>query len=544
MRIALAQTNSKLGDFSNNYKKALEYIQRAKDKHCDLVVFPECSLFGYHPMDLLESKTHIDLQLKELKRLQQKIPKGIAVLVGAIVPNSKKNGKPFHNAAVFLEKGKSPQLFFKQLLPTYDVFDDARHIEPGSMDKNILKFQGKKILVTVCEDIWGWNIPNAPAFTYYKKNPITQIAPKSVDLVINLSASPFSSAKEAQRLYVTRKVVAHFRKPLVYVNMVGAQDEIIFDGGSFALDEKGKKIATSVRFQEDLNVLDLATKVGGHRPKIESRAELLRQAIVLGIQDFVGKLGMERVHLGLSGGVDSAVVACLAVDALGADRVSGFALPGPFSAPESLTLAKKLAENLGIHFQSLPISPIYDQVCKDLENHWGKNNFGIMNENLQARLRCLLLMAQGNLKGSLLLNTSNKSELAMGYATQYGDLAGALCPIGDLYKTEVFAVANHYNAQQDTDKKLIPQRIIDRPPSAELRPNQKDSDSLPEYKDLDPILENLIENFKYPKSALEKEIYHRLMRSEFKRWQAPPVLKLSSHAFGRGRRFPIVNGLA
>lgn len=537
MRIALAQINPTLGDFAANKAKILEYVARAVERRCDLVVFPEASLFGYHPVDLLERPSLVALQEKILRELQSEIPKGVGVFVGAIVRNASKKGKGFWNAAVFLERGKKPRVFAKQLLPTYDVFDESRHIEPGHVAKNVFRFRGKRILVTICEDIWAWPLKHNPWYSTYGRNPLKDVKSGAVDLVVNMSASPFTQSKFANRRAVTKHTATYFKTPMVYVNLVGAQDELIFDGGSFALDKKGRVIAQSVRFEEDLNVIDLADLSGGQRELPSSDEELTRSALVLGIRDFLRKTGFKKVHLGLSGGVDSALVACLAADAMGPSNVTCVFMPGPFTSKESFKYASELAERLDVRFLQLSIDAEYDSIVRKLERIFGHMEFGVTQENLQARLRGLLLMAVSNRESSLLLGCTNKSELAVGYGTLYGDLVGGLMPIGDLLKTEVFKLARYYNSEDE----LIPREIIERPPSAELRANQKDSDSLPEYDELDKIVHNLVEGLHAPRNDLETRILEMMMKSEFKRWQSPPILKVSDHAFGRGRRFPIAH---
>ena len=537
MRIALAQINSFLGDFEGNKNKILEYVARARERRCDLVVFPEAALFGYHPADLLERPSLVARQEKALREIHRALPKGVGALVGAFVRNTSKKGKGFWNAAVFLEKGAKPRVFAKQLLPTYDVFDESRHVEPGRVADNVFRFRGQRVLVTICEDIWGWPRKDNPFFSSYGRNPLTEVKAGAVDLVVNLSASPFTHTKFANRRVVTGKTAKRFRAPMVYVNMVGAQDELIFDGGSFALDARGRVVAQCVRFEEDLNVLDLAEKKGGARELASDPQEVLRRALVLGLRDFLRKTGFGKVHLGLSGGVDSALVACLAVDAVGPGNVTGLMLPGPFTSRESLDYAEKLASNLGIGLKTLPITPAYEEALRSFEKTEGPAEFGLVNENMQARLRGLMLMAHSNRERSLLLGTSNKSEFAVGYSTLYGDMIGGLMPIGDLLKGEVYALSRHYNSESE----LIPVGILDRPPSAELRANQKDQDSLPPYERLDAAIKRLVVGFHAPKDELEERVLDMMMKSEFKRWQSPPVLKVSDHAFGRGRRFPVAH---
>ncbi|NCN95281.1 MAG: NAD+ synthase [Bdellovibrionales bacterium] len=535
MRIALAQINSHLGDFETNSEKILASIEKAHERHCDLVVFPECALMGYHPVDLLEQPYVVRAQLKALKKIEKAMPPGISALIGAITLNPKKVGKPFLNSAVLVKKSSPQKVFSKQLLPTYDVFDEGRHIEPGETAKNFFTLKGQKILVTICEDIWAWPQRGGQRYQSYGKNPLSQIAKTKVDLVLNLSASPFTPNKQKDRQLVVKQTATHFNAPMVYVNMVGAQDELIYDGGSFAVDHKGKILTQVGHFHEDFGVLDLGKKEGSKKPIVTNQTERIRHAAVLGIKDFLNKIGIDKVHLGVSGGIDSAVVACLAVDALGPMNVTGYLLPGPYTSGLSNSLATKLCESLGIQYKTLSIEGGFKSLSDELDERLGKIPFGLVHENLQARLRGVLMMALSNLDGSLLLGTSNKSELAVGYSTLYGDLCAGLLPIGDLLKTQVFELARHYNQ----DFELIPKRIIDRPPTAELRENQKDEDSLPPYDKLDPIVHRIVEQVKPPRTELEKRIYNMMMKSEFKRWQAAPILKLSFHAFGRGRRLPL-----
>jgi NAD+ synthase (glutamine-hydrolysing) len=478
--------------------------------------------------------------MHELANLHKRLPKGIGVLVGAIVPNSSKLGKAFLNAAVFLQKGKPMRVFAKQLLPTYDVFDEGRHIEPGDATKNILNFGGKKILVTICEDIWAWPSKENPGFSRYGANPLLKVKKQGLDLVVNLSASPFTHSKFINRRRVVKATASHFKKPMVYVNMVGGQDELIFDGGSFAVDAKGEILAQCVRFAEDLNVFDLKSLEGGTRELPSGEMEIIRRALVLGIKDFASKTGFTKVHLGLSGGIDSALVAALAVDAFGPMNVSAIFMPSRFTSKESEIWAKKLADNLGIKLLTVPIADAYERTVKELDQDFGPKEFGVWNENIQARLRGMILMSYANREGSLLLGTTNKSEMAVGYGTLYGDMIGGLLPIGDMLKTEVFELARHYNSESE----VIPKEIIARPPSAELRENQTDQDSLPPYEELDRTIKKLVMGFHSAKTPLEKRVLGMMMKSEFKRWQSPPILKISDHAFGRGRRFPVANRAA
>ncbi|NQY99667.1 MAG: NAD+ synthase [Bdellovibrionales bacterium] len=537
MKVAMAQMNAYLGDFVGNRRKIQEKVKQAKAEGAEIIVFPEASLFGYHPMDLLERPEVVKAQLKELAKLHKEIPEGVAVLVGAITESKNKKGKPYQNSAVLLRIGKAAKIFAKQLLPTYDVFDEARHIEPGQVAKNFFSYKGKKILVTVCEDIWAWNHKGSPKYSHYGANPLAKIKKSDVDLILNLSASPFTDVKKQARLLTVEATAKALKAPLVYVNMVGAQDELIFDGGSFAVDKKGKVIAQAIHFQEDLNIVDVDKLSGEKQPSLKDVNEVRRQAIVLGLRDFVKKTGFKKLVLGSSGGIDSALCICLAADAVGPSNVTTIALPSKFNDSKSEKLAKQLAENLGTEFLTLPIQDSYEQVKDVFDSSTGHKGFDLVNENLQARLRGLFLMAMSNFSGAMLIATSNKSELAMGYSTLYGDMNGGIMPIGDLLKTEVYDLAKHYNQEAE----VIPSEIITRPPSAELAPNQKDSDSLPPYPQLDSRVEKFVEGLSPARGELDKRVLSSLMRSEFKRWQSPPILKVSEHAFGMGRRLPLAH---
>lgn len=531
--VAVAQINTVLGDFAGNRNKILETLQKAKSQKCDLVVFPESTIFGYHPFDLLERSQLVDLQLKELKKIEKAIPEGVAALVGVITKNPQKKGRPYFNSAALIQKGKASKFFHKELLPTGDVFDEARFIGSGSMANNFFNLKGKKIFVTICEDIWAW--PNEKGSSQYQRNPLTEIKKQKIDLILNLSASPFYFNKIKMRKRLVQQTAKALKAPMIYANLVGAQDEIIFDGASFALDSKGKLILQCKAFEEDFGILELPDCKGKIHRLAEKPAAVMRQALVLGIRDFCQKVGINRIHLGLSGGVDSALVACLAVDAIGTKNVEAFGLPTDFNLDESLRLAEKLAKNLQIRFQSIPIQKLFEQSKSLIDQAFQINQFSTVHENLQARIRGMILMAFSNRADSLLLATSNKTEMASGYSTLYGDMCGALAPIADLTKGQVYEICDLYNF----DSEIIPKLILTRAPSAELKPNQKDQDSLPPYPDLDQSVNRLVRDCKSNSSETDRWLSQALMKSEFKRWQAPPILKVSEHAFGRGRRYPI-----
>ncbi len=547
MKVALAQISPILGDFFSNYKVILQNCIKAHQQKCDLIIFPEAALFGYYPADLLERPSTVKEQEKYLKQIEKNVPPDLFVLVGALVNTGQMQGKPFFNGAALIKRGKKTRFFPKKVIPNYDVFDESRHIEsPTDKKNNFVSIKGFKILVTVCEDMWVWPEGHSGQRSPYKKNFFKEIKARP-DLILNLSASPFTMTKSKKRFLVAHKTATYFQAPLFYVNQVGGQDELIFDGGSFVLDKKGQLLCQCPYFKEHLQIITLhkdqksnkailnIPKILGNKPL--SVLDQIQLALPLGIKDFVHKTGFQKVHLGLSGGIDSAVVACLAVLSLGSENVTALALPGPYNLPNSLNWAKILAENLNIKFQVLPITEMYHQTIQEMERLWGELPFGLLHENVQARLRGLLLMAFANKESSLLLNTSNKSELAVGYSTLYGDLCGGLSPIGDLLKTQVYSLAHHLNK----NTKWIPHEIIDRPPSAELRENQTDQDTLPPYELLDRAVDQLVVKRKSAHSQVEKFVLQSLYQSEFKRWQAPPILKVSDHAFGRGRRFPMAH---
>jgi NAD+ synthase (glutamine-hydrolysing) len=533
MKIALAQINTTLGDFEYNLSLIRQHIKVAKGKGADVVIFPELALMGYPPLDLLERPNCVQDQLKVLRKLERQVPEGLLVLVGAVTENPKQ-GKPYYNSVAAIQKGKATKFFHKSLLPAYDVFDEARHFHFGSVANNILRFKGRKILITICEDIWAWKKEER----LHHANPLKEISADQVDLIFNLSASPFSLGKDDMRLEMAQKTSRHFKAPLVYVNAVGAQDEVIFDGASFVLGKRGEKVLQLPSFKEHLSLWDSDEKWSGRPAKEESETQLLRAALTTGIRDFCRKNLISKVHFGLSGGIDSAVIALLACEALGAENVHALALPGPFSSDLSLKLAKDLCEELGIGLDVIEITPAYEFAVQGLEKAWGHQEFSLIHENLQARLRGMMLMAYSNKTSSLLLNTSNKSEFASGYSTLYGDMCGGLAPLGDLLKGQVYDLAKTY-----LTKGSVLQAIIDRAPTAELRENQRDQDTLPPYDLLDRAVKNIVENKGPVSSETDKWLEKALVRSEFKRWQAPPILRISNHAFGRGRRWPISHRL-
>jgi NAD+ synthase (glutamine-hydrolysing) len=539
MRIGIAQINSVLGDFSGNKSKILQAVKTGIEKQCDLVVLPEATIFGYHPFDLLERKDLVIDQVKEFEKLNKEIPAGISVVVGLFTVNQNKKGRPYFNSAALIQKGQRPRYFHKELLPTGDVFDEARFIESGRMKDNafVLNVRGKayKGFMTICEDIWAW--PKQDGSSEYRSNPLKAVKGQ-FDFVINLSASPFFPKKLERRKELVAATAKLFKAPMVYCNLVGAQDEIVFDGHSFALSKTGDLLAECESFAEDFQVLEIGKSPSRKiRPRKLNQNIELKKALVLGIRDFCQKTGLKKVHLGLSGGVDSALVACLAVEALGSENVQCLYLPGPFSSDLSRKLADRLAKNLGIQLREVAVTRAYQNISDLLKKSLNLNGFSVAHENLQARLRGLILMALSNSENSLLLTTGNKSEYATGYSTLYGDMCGGLAPIADLTKKQVYELCEVYNKESH----IIPAEILTRAPTAELRANQKDQDSLPPYDVLDQSVQNLVENSKSAKSESDQWLLKALLRTEFKRWQSAPILKVSRHSFGRGRRYPIAH---
>ncbi len=535
MRIAIAQINPILGDLEYNKNKIIENIISLSLKKAELIIFPEASLFGYQPFDLLERKSLVDLQLKKLKEMTRSIPQGVFVLVGGFDKNKKK-GRPYFNAAFLCQKNKIVKTFYKELLPTGDVFDESRFIEKGSLKNNFFKIGSKNFLITICEDIWAWDYSSHKST--YLENPILKLPRKKLDLVINMSASPFFKKKFNQRIEVAKKTAVYLKAPLVYVNLVGGQDEVIYDGQSFILDHKGRLINKMMSFEEDQNLFELETlKTWNRTVQVETEIELMRKALITGIYDFCKKIGISKVHLGLSGGVDSALVAALAVDALGSQNVSVFALPTHFNSIESYQSAQKLASNIGLELKKIDIETTFQHIKKILDEEFQLTQFSVVHENLQSRIRGIFMMSYSNISSSLLLTTGNKSEYATGYATLYGDMCGGLAVIGDLTKKEIYQMCSLYNKESE----IIPEFILTRPPTAELKPNQTDQDSLPAYDLLDKAVVNIVEKKNKLNNKTEYWLIKKLMYSEFKRWQAAPILKMSEHSFGRGRRYPIAH---
>ncbi len=540
MRIAIAQLNYHIGNFNGNVGKMLDAIKWAEDQGADIISFGELAISGYPPRDFLEFDDFIDECESGLKRLQ-KASQNVAIVVGCPSRNPVIEGKDLYNSAYVLYKGK---VHFKQnkgLLPTYDVFDEYRYFEPSN-HFSCFDFKGKKIALTICEDIWNVGNDN-PLYTI---SPLDILIKEDPDFVINISASPFSYNHAEERLDVLKANVERYKKPIFYNNNVGAQTELIFDGGSVVINQDGVIVDELPYFQEEMRVYDLdsVTTCADTKEQVKDDIGEIYQALILGVKDYFEKLGLKKAIIGLSGGIDSAVTTVVAAQALGAGNVRVLLMPSQFSSEHSINDAVELAENLGIQYDIIKIEDIYKSFKRELDPIFGDLPFNVAEENLQARARGVLLMAMSNKFGNIVLNTSNKSEAAVGYGTLYGDMCGGLSVIGDVYKTQVFSLARHMNK----GKEIIPKNTIVKPPSAELRPNQKDSDSLPEYDILDQILFEYIENKKGPQEIIdlgfEAVLVKRVLRlvniNEFKRFQTSPTLRVSSKAFGMGRRMPIV----
>ena len=545
MKIALAQLNYHIGNFESNRDQIIQNIEKAKEKGAELVVFSELAVCGYYPNDLLERREFIDKCIDSVHRIAAHCH-GIAALVGAPSINNSPNGKMLFNSAYYLKDGNIVSVHSKTLLPTYDVFDEYRHFEPNR-EFNLIELKGLKLAVTICEDLW-YNQPVLSAFgreNLYSLCPVAEYCKEEPDLIINLSASPFSYNQAKLRKDILLDNARKYKVPIIYVNQIGAQTELIFDGGSLFVDREGEVVREMAYFSPDFTIIDTDNKdtVQVAQPDTATIAKI-HDALVLGISDYFRKTGFKTATLGLSGGIDSAVTLALAEKALGAANIHVLLMPSKFSSDHSVDDAVKLAENLGVKYDILKIHPVVDAFDSTLAAVFGGRAHDIAEENIQARIRGTLLMALSNKFGHILLNTSNKSESAVGYGTLYGDMNGGLSVLGDVYKTDVFELAKYINRNRE----VIPLNTITKPPSAELRPDQKDSDSLPDYGVLDKILFDYIELARSPAEIIgmgfDEATVHRTVlmvnRNEYKRFQTPPILRVSSKAFGFGRKMPLV----
>ena len=555
MKIFLAQQNYHIGNFEANTAKIISAIEKAKEQGGDLIVFSELSVCGYPPRDFLEFNDFIEQGLASIDKIRAAADT-IGVLVGCPSRNPRIEGKDLFNSAYLLYEKKIKGIVHKSLLPNYDIFDEYRYFEPA-YEWNILHFKGKKLAVTICEDIW--NLGDDPQ---YRICPMDELVKQKPDIMINLSASPFDYIHEEGRKSIVKRNVLKYNLPMVYCNTIGSQTEIIFDGGSLVMNANGDLVTEMPYFKESMasviwnedgsfsnGIVRPAASVLIREPEAEKYSpnkniEKIHHAIILGIRDYFNKMGFTKAIVASSGGIDSAVVLALACEALGAKHVNALLLPSQFSTGHSVIDAELLSRNLGTHYDIIPIKSIFETFETSLKPVFKDLPFNVAEENLQSRIRGALVMALSNKFGSILLNTSNKSELATGYGTLYGDMAGGLGVIGDLYKMQVYALARYINRNQE----IIPTNIIDKAPSAELRPDQKDSDSLPEYNILDPILYQYIERRHGPKeiinmshdAALVSRILKLVNTNEYKRNQFCPIIRVSPKAFGIGRRVPIV----
>jgi NAD+ synthase (glutamine-hydrolysing) len=548
VKVAVAQINPVIGDFAGNADKILRFVRQARSQQADVAVFPELCVCGYPPMDLLDQGSFVEANLKALRYVQQNSPSGIGVLLGYVDRNRSSVGKSLVNAAVLIEDGRVLVTQNKTLLPTYDVFDEARYFEPARR-REVLSYRGERIGIAICEDIWWESEPSASV--RYPVDPVKELLDQGASLLLVPSASPYYAGKLEVRHRLLSSIGKTSGVPVVYVNMVGGNDSLIFDGRSLATSPSGSLRFLAEGFEEQLSIVDTRGS-GEELPLSVDRYEELERGLMLGIRDYLDKCGFERVHLGLSGGIDSAVVAVLAARALGPQRVAAFSLPSRYSSTGSSDDAHLLAGNLGVTLHTLPIEEVFAASLSTLAPLFDGREPDVAEENLQARIRGLLLMAYSNKFRSLLLTTGNKSELATGYSTLYGDMCGVLAVIGDLFKTEVYALARSLKVYAlarslNRDGEVIPASIIAKAPSAELRPDQTDQQTLPPYEILDQILGlYLLENKTLEEitelgyaSDLAHEVLTMVARAEFKRRQAPPVLKVSPRAFGTGRRIPI-----
>lgn len=543
MRIALAQINTTVGDLAGNVDRMIQVARDASAAGAQLVVFPELSVTGYPPRDLVEKPTFVERSEQQLDRLAAEtaaLP--LAVIAGYVGRSQSPTGKRAANRAAVLRGGSVIFRQTKMLLPTYDVFDEARYFVPAET-QSLFLLDGRKIALTICEDAWNdkqfWERP------LYRRDPVQELAHAGGEILISINASPYHMGKRALRRGIFESTARRHGLPVVYVNQVGGNDQLVFDGTSFAVDAAGRVAASAASFGEDLVVFDPDSGWGDQHVNLAEECEAVYEALVVGTRDYIRKCGFERVLIGLSGGIDSSLTAVIAADALGARNVTGVGMPGPFSSEGSIRDARALAENLGIRFERTPITPVYEEFLRGLDPLFAGARRDVTEENLQARLRGATLMALSNKWGALVLTTGNKSELAVGYCTLYGDMCGGLAVISDVPKTLVYTLSRIANRRHPG---AIPESVFDKPPSAELRPDQKDSDTLPPYEVLDQVLRAYVEDYQAPRQIAQDlglpleavtDIVNKVDRNEYKRQQAAPGLKVTSKAFGIGRRFPI-----
>ena len=539
MKIALCQFDPTVGDFAGNSARILEMAHEAARRGADLAVFSELCVCGYLPQDLLERPAFVERNRETVACLAQKTP--LPILVGYAARANSDTGKAAWNTAALLADGRIAFEQHKMLLPTYDVFDESRYFQPAP-SQQVFAFRSEKLGITICEDIW--NDKNFWAKRLYEADPVTGLLAQGAGIILNISASPFTIEKRQVRFEMLRALARSHQRPVVYVNQVGGNDTLVFDGSSVALTPDGRIVAQARAFEEDVVIFDTVTGNGDLRPQPADEISLALQALVTGTRDYVHKCGFRKTLVGLSGGIDSSVVACIAVAAFGKENVTGIAMPGPYSSEGSIRDARQLASNLGIELIVLPISNIFDSYRKALADVFSECSVDATEENLQARIRGNMLMALSNKFGALVLSTGNKSEIGVGYCTLYGDMAGGLAVISDVPKTMVYELARLINRERE----LVPRSSIEKPPSAELRANQTDQDTLPPYELLDRVLKAYVEEVRTPEEIaahfgysldLVRHIAAQVDHSEYKRKQAAPGIKITSRAFGFGRPFPI-----
>jgi len=538
MKIALCQLNYIIADIEGNKKKIIEAIESAKKHKVDLAIFSELSICGYPPDDLLDYPFFVEKCENAISEIAFYCD-NIAAIIGGPTINISHIGKRLFNSAYFIENKFVKSVTNKTLLPTYDIFNEARYFEPNRLFE-LIEFKGKKIALTICEDLW-----NDADFLQYESDPLSELKKQNPDFIVNISASPFNKGKYERRLEALKNQTKKHGLQLFYVNQVGAHTDIIFDGNSMIINPNGEIIHQLASFEEDVLYFDSESDFISKENIQKKDIALLHQALVFGLKNYFEKMGFKKAILGSSGGIDSALVQALASEAIGPENVMAVLMPSEFSSEGSVSDAQKLSENIGNPFQILPIKTVYNTFVETLQPIFGELPFNTTEENIQARSRAIILMAISNKFGNILLNTSNKSKMAVGYSTLYGDMCGSLSVIGDLYKTEVYELCNYINRNSE----IIPNAILNKAPSAELRPNQKDSDSLPDYEILDSILFQYIEEQKSIEQIIasghEENIVLRTIKmvnnNEFKRFQAPPILRVSAKAFGRGRQIPLVS---
>lgn len=540
MKIALAQINPTVGDFSGNSRKIIEYAQRAKAESADLALFPELSVCGYPPRDMVERPSFIERSRQTIQHIAENT-RGIDVICGFVSKARAETGKSVMNSAALLRDGGVAFQQSKMLLPTYDVFDEMRNFAAAARQE-LCAVGGRQMALTICED--AWNDKHFWPRRLYSIDPVDELMKRGGEMVLNISASPFQLGKPRVREQMLGAIALEYKAPVVMVNQVGGNDSVVFDGTSIAIAPDGRVAARCVPFQEDMVFFDTETMAGELHPQPESREQYAYEALVLGTRDYVRKCGFSQVAIGLSGGIDSALTACIAVEALGAQNVFGIGMPSRYSSQGSIDDARALAANLGIRFEVVPIETMFTTFQQTMRRVFAGRAEDVTEENMQSRLRGNIMMAVSNKLGALVLTTGNKSEIAVGFSTLYGDMAGALAVISDVPKTMVYALARYVNRVRE----LIPRSTIEKPPSAELRPGQVDQDFLPPYEVLDCILEDYVEDLKTVEQisherkferGLVQRVVHMIERSEYKRQQSPVGLKITEKAFGVGRRFPI-----